>query len=235
MKYNFLALLLFLFLPIHAWSDPGIVAIKGYGSLEIDPDMIEISFAVANTTLKQLNEAKVDVEKRSKKIVKSLIKHGLSEDDITSPNFKVNAERSFRGRDCPDSWVPTVERNIEITLKDIKKYGKVLDILVENGITRIISVEPGILDSAAYERKALSIAIKNAKEQAKFLAKGFDAKVGKIHNIGERKYRNNFHLEEVMVAGVRASVENKEDIPYNFNPGKVSIEADIYVEFELKQ
>lgn len=223
-----------LVLPIIAWSEPRLVAIKGFGSVEVEADTIEMSFSVANTNYKNVDEAKQDVEKRSGNIVVALIKLGISEADIVSPHFEVDVERNYRDRECPDSWVPEVTRYMDLTLKDISKYGRVLDVLVKNGVTRVESVEPGILDSKTYEKKALTVAIENAKVQAKFLAESFGARLGKIHNIGERKYRNNSNLEEVVVSGIRASLPERDDMPYEFKPGKVEIEADIYVEFELE-
>lgn len=221
-------------LPISSWGESRLVAIKGFGSVEVEADIIEMDFAVANTNYKDVDEAKKDVEKRSSNIVEALVKLGVDEADVTSPHFEVDVERHYRDRECPDSWIPEVTRFMELTLKDISKYGRVLDVLVKNGVTRIDSVEPDILDSKPYEKKALTIAIEHAKAQAKFLAESFGAKLGKIHNIGERQYRNKNNLEEVVVSGIRSSLPERDDIPYEFKPGKVEVEADIYVEFELE-
>lgn len=223
-----------LVLSMNSWAEPRLVSIKGLGSVEVEADIIEMSFVVANTNYKDVDEAKKDIERRSSNIVEALVKLGISETDIISPHFEVDAERHYGDRECDDSWVPEVTRYMELTLKDIRKYGRVLNVLVKNGVTRVESVEPGILDSKLYEKKALTVAIENAKAKASFLAESFGAKLGRIHNIGERKYRNNNNLEEVVVSGIRASLPESDDIPYAFKPGKVKVEADIYVEFELE-
>lgn len=232
MKYIFF--LISIFFSIGALADSRIVAIKGYGIVEAEADIIDIGFEVKNTDYKDLEVAKKDVEKRSSKIVNSLLKLGISEEDIRSPDFYVDTEKGYKDRECPDFWRPTVTRGIEVRLKDISKYGVVLDAIVGNGVTRIDSVESDILDTSELERKAMLIAIEDSKEQARFLAESYGTKIGKIHSIGERQYRNSFGVEEVVVYGIRASAPDRDDIPYQFKPDKVEVEADIYVEFELE-
>ncbi|WP_018277338.1 SIMPL domain-containing protein [Teredinibacter turnerae] len=232
MKYIFC--LISILFSVGTFADSRIVAIKGYGVVEVEADIIDIGFEVANTDYKDLESAKKDVEKRSYKIVKSIVKLGISEEDISSPHYYVDTEKGYRDRECPEFWKPSVVRGIEVRIKDISKYGAVLDTIVSNGVSRIDSVEPNILDTSKLERKAMLIAIEDSKEQARFLAESYGTKIGKIHSIGERKYRNNFGIEEVVVTGMRASAPERDDIPYQFKPGKVEVEADIYVEFELE-
>lgn len=230
-KFVFCAILLLT--PFYGWADSQLVAVTGHGKVSLDPDKIDISFAVGNTKFKDVEEAKADVEKRAKKIAQALRKLGVKEDDISSPRFEVNAEQSRFGDQCQDEWYPTVTRYIEFTLRDVKKYGTALDVLVKNGMTRLQNISPGIVDELPHKNKALADAIKDAKSQAAFLAKNFDTKIAGIHSIGERQYRNNFMMKEAMQFSARDVQQEKDESPYDFKPGKIDIEANIYVEFEL--
>jgi len=233
---QFLVFTAFILLPFFVSAEPGTLSVQGHSALEIEADLLEISFTVANTEKPNIEEAKADVERRASRIIKALTKLGIKEEAIVSPRFEVDTERRFSNRDCPDSWVPVVRRYIEITLNDTENYGKVLDALVKNGVSRINSIQPELSERESHEQKALALAIDDAKKQAAFLAESFGASVAKVRRIGERQVRDNFAMrDEVMAMRRDAPTAKQDDIPYDFKPGKVSIEANIFVEFELKQ
>lgn len=220
------------FLSAASIADARIVSINGKAEFEVEPDIIELDFSVSNTKQKTVEQAKTDVDQRSADIVSALIKLGILETDIRSRSFEVNTEQRYQNNNCPDAWHPHVSRNIEIKLRDISKYQALLDALVKNGVTRINSVRPQVSNLEKMKQKALSLAIEDAKQQAHFLASSFDAKVGKVYQIGERRiHENNYFAERATRSGLQVS--SKQDIPYQFKPSKISINADIYVEFLL--
>ncbi|WP_028886845.1 SIMPL domain-containing protein [Teredinibacter turnerae] len=219
-------------LSVCAHSDPSIIAIRGSGSFEYPAEAIRIEFSVYNQTDRDVKTAKSKVESASTAIVTSLINLGVSEKDIFSPSFTVDLEDQYDGENCPKANVPVVGRDMEVLLRDVKLYRKVIDALVENGATTIGRVQSEVEDIERYERRATLAAIADAKNQAKFLVENFGGKLGKVHSIGEKRIRNKPYIEEVIVSGIRSSV--KDEIPYDFQPEPVEVAANIYVEFEIE-
>ena len=232
MKYIFMVM--GMLLAADTFANSRLISIKGYGTIEVEADVINISFSVANTDSKDIATAKRDVEIRSSKIVDALLELGVSAEDISSPNFHVAAEPRYGDDDCLQYWRPEVERVLEVRIKEISKYGAALDALVSNGVSSVDTVEPEVFDIKKRELDALSVAIEDAKQQAAFLAKSFGETIHGVYSIGERKYRNRHGLEEIVMTGIRASKRKNDEMPYEFKPGKIIIEADIYVEFELE-
>lgn len=219
------------FISVFAYSDPRIIAIEGKGSFEYPAELIRIDFSVYNQSDRDVKKAKDKVERASTSIVKALVQLGINEKDIVSPSFTVDLDEQYDD-DCPKGYVPVVGRDMEVLLRDIKLYRKVIDALVENGATTIGRVESEVSDIKKYEQKAMLAAIADAKEQAKLLVEGLGGKLGKVHSIGEKRLRNSSYIEEVVVAGLRSSI--REEIPYNFAPEPVEISANLYVEFEIE-
>ena len=219
-------------LSVYAYSDPRIVAIKGSGSFEYPAETIRVDFSVFNQTDRDVKAAKSKVERASTAIVASLIKLGISEKDIFSPSFTVDLEDQYDGDDCPKGYIPVVGREMEVLIRDVKPYRKVIDALVENGATTIGRVQSEVEDMEKYEQRAMLAAISDAKKQAKFLVENLGGKLGRVHSVGEKRIRNGSYIEEVVVSGIRASV--LDEIPYDFQPEPVEVSASIYVEFEIE-
>lgn len=228
-------IILFLFLAAtsaFAYSDPRVIAIEGSGSFEYPAEMIRIDFSVYNQSDRDIKEAKSKVERASSEIVRSLIDIGINEKDIFSPSFTVDLDDQYDSEDCPKGYVPVVGRDMEVLLRDIKLYRKVIDTLVENGATSIGRVQSEVEDLKKYERSAMLAAIEDAKKQAAFLVENLGGKLGKVHSIREKRVRNRSDIEAIVVTGMRASP--RDEIPYSFQPEPVEVSASIYVEFEIE-
>ena len=221
-----------IFLSVSAYSDSRLISITGSGSFEYPAEMIRIDFSVFNQTDRDIKIAKSKVERASTKIIRSLIDLGISEKDIFSPSFTIDLDDQYDDEDCLKGYVPIVGRDMEVLLRDIKLYRKVIDALVENGATTIGSVQSEVNDMEKYEQRAMLAAIDDAKNQAKFLVENLGGKLGKVHSIGEKRTRNRSHVEEIIVSGIRASL--RDEIPYDFQPEPVEVSANIYVEFEIE-
>lgn len=228
---NILGFVLLLLVSNAVFADPRVVTVKGKGSAEYQADMTRIGFSVFNKDEKTVEEAKNKVERASQKIVKALMNLGISEKDIHSPSFIVDLDRQYDMDRCPHGYIPVVGRDMEVLLRDVKLYQKTIDALVENGATSIRSVVSELSDREALEKSAMLAAIKDAKEQAQFLVENLGATLGKVHSIGEKNTKTHPYLEDVSLAGVRAS--QTDDIPYEFKPAPVEVSAEIYVEFAI--
>ena len=232
--YQLLLFSAVLTLSTFVFADARIVAIEGKGKFHVDADQIDISISVSNTSISEINLAKQDVERRSSSIVKALLKLGIDEDDVVSPQFRINAQPPFNRGVESERWVPQVSRVIDFEIKNIESYNAVLNALVQHGVTTINSVQPRLVDPKPHERKALELAIENAKKQADFLAESFGSKIKRVHSIGNREYRSDLRMQETLVRGIAAANATDSVDAHEFKPGPVVVEAVIRVEFELE-
>lgn len=81
--------------------------------------------------------------------------------------------------------------------------------------------------------KVLGAAAKDARKKAEYLAAQLDAKLARVHRIGDQRLSDHFgQIEEAMVSSARVE---KSSAPYEFQLGTVDVNANIYVEFELEK
>ncbi len=80
-----------------------------------------------------------------------------------------------------------------ISLKvEVSDVAKILDKAIATGVNEVEGIEYAISDDSKIRKKLLGEAIENAKEQAGFLAKAFDAKLGKCSTHYFRSFRRQY-------------------------------------------
>ena len=97
----------------------------------------------------------------------------------------------------------------------------------KSGANHVYGISYSIQDDAEIRQRTLSAAIRNAKEQASFLAESFDAKVGKALKIqgDDNAYAANMSL-------VVSAAQNPFD-DSNYVPDLITISRTVNVVFEL--
>lgn len=216
-------------------AEPRIIAVKGTGSFEYPAEMLRFRFAVHNTSEHSVEDAKDKVDRISSAIIRALIELGIDEQDVHSPEFNIFVDEDFDEDDCPLAYLPEVSRDIEVVLRDIKLYSRVIDALVKNDVTELKGVSSEVQDYDKYERQAMLAAIADAKQQAEFLVTNLGGKLGKVHTIGDRRSFGTTRLEELIVTGIRASDPGGSlDNFYEFQPAPVEVSASILVEFKIE-
>ena len=217
-----------------SFSEERIIAVEGSGVIEAVPDIIRINYNVFNFHKSDPSKAKIKVDEISSNSVQALIKLGISEADITSSSLNVETAEDYDDNGNASIIGHVVRRDIDIIVRDISLYGDVIQALVDNQVSEIDSVRPDVSNYEELKRVALASAAKSAKDNAEYLAKQFGAKLDKVHQIGKQNIRRQFSLEEIVVTASKRSASNVNIVPYEFEPGKVKVSSEVYVEFQLK-
>lgn len=217
-----------------AIAEERIIAVEGAGEIEVTPDIIRINYDVYNLSKTDALKAKEEVDKISSESIRSLIKLGVKEEDITSSSISVETAEDYDNNDKPYIVAHLVKRNIDVIIRDTSLYSSVIQALIDSNVSEIGSVKPDVSNYEQLKREALAKAANNAKENAGYLAKQFGAELDKVHQIGKQNIRRQFSLEEIIVTGRRVDTPNLQTTTYEFKPGKVKISSEVYVEFQLK-
>ena len=232
MKKFLLITLMCVVLPVNS-AEPRLVSITGASEFEVDADIINIDFSINNESEVNLAKGNEKVNGIAQVIIGKLIELGVSEKDIYSPFFNFENERRYHDEtECPGEYYPHVSRRMSVKLRDIDKYTDVIDLLLENGATRIGDIDSEVSNFDEHSNEAMKLAIQDAKQQAKFYVESFGGKLGKIHRIGKKEsdYNRYGNTKEIVVTGTRNTLQVK---PYKFRPSPVTVDATIYVEFEI--
>ncbi len=229
---NKMVLGLLLFFSSSLYAEGRLIAVRGFAEIEVVPDVILMNVEVSKSSKDNATKAKSELDALASRIASGLIKLGISENDISSSTLMmekdydyINDKRIFIGY--------VFNRDIDVVIRDVSKYSKVVQVLVDEGVTAIKYVESDISDRDALEQKALAAASSKAKEKAGFLAKQFGAKLGPVYTIGKQDVDSEgITLEEIVVTAQKRTSD--ETVLYEFNPAPIKVESSIYVEFELE-
>lgn len=154
------------------------IKVEGIGTVKAKPDMATIILGVET----QDENLKVAQEKNSKianELILTLKNMGVKEKDIQTIDYSVDkiydyidGERVFKGY--------KVTNKIEVTVRDIKKLGEIIDSAIEVGANIVNKIEFGLSNKYAYYDKALSLAVENAISKAKNIGNTVGANVNEI-------------------------------------------------------
>ena len=72
-------------------------------------------------------------------------------------------------------------------MRDIDRYGDVVQTLVDVGISEISNVESDVSNYRALREQALTMALRDARERAGFLAREMGVSLGSVRQIGRQQ------------------------------------------------
>ncbi|MFN7842158.1 MAG: SIMPL domain-containing protein [Pirellula sp.] len=208
-----------LMLPAFAQSQRT-VSVTGNAETEVMPDIAVIRLAI-ETVDASIANAKSKTDAAVVEFSKTLQQLGLKSENIIRSSLRI-------GKQYPDDedyskFVFNATRTISIKA-EVSEVAKILDKAIATGVNEVEGIEYAISDDSKIRQKLLGEAIENAKEQAGFLAKAFDAKLGKVQRITSDRFGGST-LSLLMRAPVEAN-----DTAYTPDPIKVSRSVDVVFE-----
>lgn len=216
------------------------VYVEGFAELEVEPDTMTFSLSIQTVDM-DLAKAKTDVDARSRLLIETCKKFGIKAEDIATTALNIRPEYDYR----ENQRVLTgnnVSRQVDITLRDLKKYPEMMKALVDAKISETINTNLTVSDKKAVEEKAQAAAMSDARARAERLVKAQGKSIGDPWSISEFNNRGNERWElkparNLMgnssreMAGMAMKVSDSAE---PFEPGVMKISAQVYVVYLLK-
>jgi uncharacterized protein YggE len=148
----------------------GILTITATGRITCEPEIAWLYIGVvtkADTAQKAVSKN----SEKTQKVIKALKKLGITKEDIKTVEYELIPveERNKKG-EIVRRYYAVVE-NLQITVRDLKKTGEVLDAVIKAGVNRVYNVNFGIQNESAILLRAKQEAVKEALKQAEVIAK----------------------------------------------------------------
>ncbi|MED4452220.1 SIMPL domain-containing protein [Metabacillus fastidiosus] len=141
--------------------------VEGTARIKIMPDLAIINVGIM-TENEQVNAAQQENAVRSNQVIQTLKNAGISDNDIQTISYTVQPKYDYvEGASVFKGY--RVEHILEVTIRDIQKIGEVYDAAVSSGANVISSLQFKLSNEDVYYKKALQLALENAKEKAKAL------------------------------------------------------------------
>lgn len=156
------------------------ISVTGNGEVECEPDIARVRVAVRSRQA-SAKEAAKQLELKIAAVIEALTQEAkLSKDDLQTTQLSIHQDR-HKPEGKKEYVVEYVARTeIMVNVREISLLGQVLDVAHEAGIDELEGLEFDLQDQRAPKRKALALAVKDAKARAETLASNAGMSVGAV-------------------------------------------------------
>ena len=215
------------------------ITVSGDADVMVEPDEVIISVGIS-TFNKDLDDAKDDNEKKTKKVLKSIFKNGIDKKFVQTNYIRINPEYSSWTHRTIQGYY--VYENIMVTLRDIDKFEDIITDVLDSGANHIYGINFRTTKLRKYKDQARELALIAAKEKATDMSSALDEAIGKPSNINESQtywycwyngwWRggSSFSMAQNVVQNIQSGSSYKDD---SIAPGRIRVNAKVSVTFEL--
>ncbi len=169
--------------PSAQWAEG--IQVTGTGSAFGKPDLaiLDMGVAAEETTVE---EARAEAADAMQRIIDSLMKNGVTEDDVRTQRFSIQPQYNYvQGKQILRGYL--VMNTVSVKIRDMDKVGQVIDDAAAAGgdVLRINSIQFTIDDPGPLQAEARIEAMKDAQAKAETLAEEGSVTLGKPISISE--------------------------------------------------
>ncbi|WAM34996.1 SIMPL domain-containing protein [Caldicellulosiruptor morganii] len=196
------------------------VTVRGQATIYAEPDIAVLTFGVISEG-NRAETAYFQTSSKINRVISELKKLGINSKDIKTLRMNVYPKYSYNKDDGTSKITGFyASTDLNITVRDFSKLGKVVDTAFKNGINTFSSLTFDVSNSATFYNQALSKALENAKQKAATLAKGLGISLGKPKSVTENTYINTPPIVYKELASVSSSSTQ-------IQPGTIEIKAEV--------
>ena len=228
---------------------PNTIDVSADGIMSADPDVADI-FITVETTAANADDAQTQNAATVNSLRLALVGTGLVE-EVTTTSFNIYPSYgyyygSYAGAATepavvesgvalfqpPNGGSYTVTHNLKVHSENVNGVGKIIDVAVANGATRVDYVQFSLSEDKAEDLKqqALRNAVAKAKDKAQILASASGVSLGKPLHISESSYYQPpifYGRDAYAFAGVA------EAAPTQVVPGAIEVSASVSISYEI--
>ena len=207
---------------------PRLISVTGTAEVNVAPDEVVLSLGVESRD-RELSVAKAQHDVHVKKLLAEADGAGVEGKYIQTSSLRMQPEYSEER--VPRFLTYDVSQTVQVTLKDLSKYERLMTKLLESGVNRVDSVEFVVAETRKYKDEARAKAIRAAREKAVAMAAELNQTIGKPWEISEDSFNSAVATQNAFAyAGNRAASNDESTVA----PGEVSIRASVRVSFQLE-
>jgi uncharacterized protein len=207
---------------------PATLDISADAEVQAAPDIAEIGAGVM-TESAQAEQALRDNAERMSRVVAAIRKAGVADRDIQTTGLNLQPQFRYEQNREPILTGFRASNRVQVTLRDTKNAGRIIDTLVREGANQIDGPNFRISNPEPLLDKARQEAVRKARARADLYAAAAGLRVKRITSISEGQDIRPMPSPAPRVA---MAMEAKADSP--IVPGEVSMTVTIRMGFELE-
>ncbi|MGW8193017.1 MAG: SIMPL domain-containing protein [Desulforhopalus sp.] len=203
-------------------DEPHIV-VTGEHEIHAVPDILTVSLGIAETGF-EVAKARESVEERSRLLIETFKKLGITESDISSAQLQISPHYNWNNQ--AQIYAGTeVSRIIEVTLRDISRYDELIRAIIDARVARIHSTRLGSSQEQNLREEALRGAIADGMRNGAIMVEHLPEKIGPVYSISPQAINRPFEQAQYEVTGA-----NRQSA---FEPGTIVFKESLQLVFYL--
>ncbi len=206
------------------------IRVTGFGTVSAEPDRAQVTMS-ASEIRASISQAKSIVDNRVLEIQKTLRKLGVEEKNLNTSELRIHRVHDNRPVDRQSERKPqtrySVERRIQVTVTDLSKLDKILDVSVELGTNEVWNVSFYSSKADSLRTEAMKKAAHDARRNAETLAAQFDEEIGDLFT-AEYTFSGS---QPAPYPGIMAARAESDE----FAKGSVTVDASVRAVFRLRE
>ena len=205
---------------------PATLTLSATSDVQAVPDIASIGAGVVT----QATDAQAALSANSEKMQRvfaALRKAGIAERDIQTAGLNLQPQYRFEQNEPPALTGFQASNRVQVTLRDVKATGRVIDALVKEGANQIDGPNFRVANPEPLLDRARADAVKKARARAELYAAAAGLSVTRITAINE-----GFEQRPPMPKGRMMAMEASADAS-PVSPGEVELSATVTMEFEM--
>ncbi|MGL4395749.1 MAG: SIMPL domain-containing protein [Hyphomicrobium sp.] len=204
------------------------ITVSATGSVMAAPDMAQMSAGVASDA-PTAREALAKNTAAMSKVIAELKAKGIEAKDIQTSQFHVEPVYVYGKEGQPPRVTGyRVNNQVSVRVRDLAKFGDVLDHLVAVGANQVNAMSFDVSTADVLKDEARKLAVANARRRAELLAAAAGAELGAVMQIAE----DAAVFQPVRKFSARAAMA--EGAPVPVEAGESELEARVTVTWALK-
>ncbi len=211
------------------------ITVSGTGEVIVKPDMATVSFGVVKLSA-DVTTAQTESATKMEAILQVLKDNGVEDKDIKTTNYNIYPKYEYQnyvsypyGKQVMVGY--EVSQTVSVKIRDLSTAGAILAGVGKAGATDISGLNFTVDDEDSIKDQARDLAIKDAKAQAKVLAKSLGVRLIRITSYTEGGvYPVYYGLEKATAMGIGGGETDAPPVP----TGENTITSNISITYEIR-
>lgn len=228
----------------YMYMGPTTISVTGEGEVLAVPDIGQFSFSVT-ATAPEAKAAQADAASKTNEIIAYLREQGIEERDIKTEQYSLYPKYRWEERVCaigmpctPGEQVQDgfeVSQSVSVKVRDLDKAGDLITGAGERGATNLSGLTFTIDDQDSLKAEARALAIADAKEKSKELAKELGVRIVRMNGYYEDEggYPSPYAYGGDMAMNERAMAATPESAP-ELPAGESATKSRITITYVVK-
>ena len=211
-------------------APPRLISVSGLGEVKTRPDMAVVSSGVVSEA-PTAREALAKNNTAMSAVIAALKNAGVAEDDIQTSNFSVSPKYppyQPNQTTAPRIVGYTVSNQVTASVKDLRKLGAILDMLVQSDSNQISGIAFDVNEPKALLDEARKKAVADARAKAELYAAAAGVTLGRVLQISE----SGGVIPPQPVYRMAMAAPAAESVPVA--PGQQTLSANVSITYEIQ-